>query len=211
MVAKFEPMERDPGCSHCAGGSDPLAALGIDAVYCISLVEQPDHTALAARHFHAIGLCPVVFYRPKRERNADIAIWRSHRAVVKEALSHGYKRVLVLEDDARFSRPIAAFASRILRAQAALPKQWWGLYLGHLPYQAYFIGPGVVRARSTCLHAYIANAPLLDWLANTPPQSLDAPMWSHVGLSVDAATANLPHMGTSNNDVFGAWLNAVAG
>ena len=102
--------------------------------------------------------------------------------------------MLVLEDDARFSIPVDALVPRLQQAQRALPADWWGLFLGHLPFQAYFVGRGLMRTRSACMHAYIAHTPLLDWLATTPPMDAEIPMSKHIGASLDGATANLPGM-----------------
>jgi hypothetical protein len=158
-------------------------------------VEQPARTARAAGHFHAIGLCrQVIFYRPHRARNTNLGVWTSHRAVAQAALARGQRRVLILEDDVEFRRPIADLAPRVARALAAVPPDWWGLYLGHFPFQAYFVAPGLLRTRSVLAHAYIANAPLLEWLASTKPSTAEVPMWRRIGVSVDSAMSTLPSM-----------------
>jgi hypothetical protein len=191
---RFEPISPDPSCDFCSGRRQP-ATIDVGAVYCISLVEQPVRTARAAAHFHAIGLCrQVTFYRPSRAKNTDRGIWTSHRAVAQEALARGYRRALILEDDVEFRRPIAELAPRIDRALARLPPDWWGLYLGHYPLQAYFVARGLLRTRSLLTHAYIANAPLLDWLVTTQPSAPDVPTWPRTSVAVDSAMANLPAM-----------------
>jgi hypothetical protein len=83
---------------------------------------------------------------------------------------------------------------RITAALRALPSTWWGLYLGHVPIQVYFLRLNLLRVRSGCTHAYIANAPLLAWLASTPPMSAEVAMWHWIGPSIDAAMSNLPEM-----------------
>jgi hypothetical protein len=194
LQPRFEPISPDPACDFCSGRRQP-AAIGVDAAYCISLVEQPARTARAAAHFHAIGLCrQVIFYRPQRAKNTDHGVWTSHRAVAQAALARGHRRVLILEDDVEFRRPIAALAPRLARALAAAPPDWWGIYLGHFSFQAYLVARGLLRTRSVLAHAYIANAPLLDWLANTKPSAAEVPMWRRIGVSVDAAMSNLPSM-----------------
>jgi hypothetical protein len=191
---RFEPISPDPSCDFCCGRRQ-AATIDVGAVYCISLMEQPARTARAAAHFHAIGLCrQVIFYRPSRAKNTDRGVWTSHRALAQEALARGHRRALILEDDVEFRRPIAELAPRIDRALARLPPDWWGLYLGHYPFQAYFVARGLLRTRSLLAHAYIANAPLLDWLATTEPMTAEVPVWRWVGASIDSAMSTLPSM-----------------
>lgn len=194
--AYFAALAHEEACDYCAGRrrASPLAP-DLDAIYCISLQEEPHRTAQAAAQFHTLGLCrEVLFYRPVRGRDADRAIWDSHRAVAWDAVAKGFARILVLEDDVLFTRPREALSRRVTAALRALPSTWWGLYLGHVPIQAYFLRPNLLRARSGCTHAYIANAPLLAWLAATPPKSPQAPMWHWIGQSIDAAMSSLPEM-----------------
>jgi len=196
MDVVFEPIAADANCEFCSGRRQPVM-LDVDAAYCISLIEQPHRTAYAAAHFHAIGLCQqVIFYRPHRaaESKQDWAIWKSHRAVAREALAKGHSRILIMEDDVAFRRPIVDLAPRIARAFKAMPADWWGLYLGHVPIQAYFVARGLLRTRSVCLHAYIANVPLLEWLATTEPRTAEVPVWPLIGRTVDSAISNLPGM-----------------
>jgi GR25 family glycosyltransferase involved in LPS biosynthesis len=124
----------------------------------------------------------------------DFGVWNSHRAVAQHALARGHRRVLIVEDDVSFRRPIAELAPRIGRALNKLPVDWWGLYLGHMPIQAYFAARGLLRARSLCTHAYVANAPLLEWLAAKEPMRAEVPTWPLAGNTVDSAMSSLPGM-----------------
>jgi hypothetical protein len=87
--AYFESLARDERCDYCAGRRHVgTLAPDLTAIYCISLQEQPHRTAKAAAQFHALGLCrEVLFYRPVRRRDAERAIWDSHRAVAQDALA----------------------------------------------------------------------------------------------------------------------------
>jgi glycosyl transferase, family 25 len=194
--AYFEPVPRAEGCRFCRGLPSGLSlSPAVEAIYCISLQEQPHRTNEAAAHFHALGLCrDVLFYRAVRGRYANRAIWESHRAVAQHALRNGYCRVLVLEDDVFFTQPPEQVIPRVNAAIAALPMNWWALYLGHLPIQAFFVRPDILRVRSGCTHAYVANQPLLNWLAATPPMAAEAPVWRWIGQSIDAAMSSLPQM-----------------
>ena len=194
--AYFELLPREEWCDYCAGRRHVATlAPNLTAIYCISLQEQPHRTAKATEQFHALGLCrEVLFYRPVRGRDPDRAIWDSHRAVAQDAIAKGFSRILVLEDDVLFTQPRETLIRRVAAALRGLPSNWWGLYLGHVPIQAYFLRPDLLRVRSGCTHAYIANAPLLAWLASTPPMSPEAPMWHWIGQSIDAAMSSLPEM-----------------
>jgi hypothetical protein len=167
----------------------------LDAIYCISLQEQPHRTRQAIAHFHRIGLCRhVTFYRPTRGKNADYAIWASHQAVACHALSNGQRHALVLEDDVFFRRPWCKLAPRIAQAIPYLPPSWWCFYLGHVPIQGFFVRSNIMRVRSACTHAYIAGPCLLTWLAETEPLSAEVAIWPLIGHSIDGAMANLPSM-----------------
>lgn len=196
MQAYFEPIPHDNSCAYCNGRCSvtPLPK-PVDAIYCISLQEQPHRTRQAIAHFHQLGLCRhVTFYRPKRGRNGERAIWASHRAVAQDAVANGRRYTLMLEDDVFFRQPWSKLAPRIERAIAALPSDWLGFYLGHVPFQAYFVRLTIVRVRSACAHAYIASPRLLAWLAETEPLSAVVSMWCRIGGSIDGAMANLPGM-----------------
>lgn len=192
----FEPIERRPDCDYCSGRLTAAAlAPHLDAVFCISLKDMPERTRRAADHFHRVGLCrDVVFYRPRRGDNIPRAVWASHRAVASHALAQGFRRVVILEDDATFGRPWPFLARRLVAAMAKLPADWQGLYLGHWPLQGYFVRPTIMRARSACAHAYLAGPRLLQWLAATEPMSPDVPVWPGISSSVDGAFSNLPGM-----------------
>jgi hypothetical protein len=196
MQPYFEPAAHDDSCAHCTGRrrTTPLPET-LDAVYCISLQEQPHRTRAAIAHFHRIGLCRhVIFYRPTRGKNGERAIWKSHRALARHALASGCRTALMLEDDAFFRLPWEKLAPRIARAMFVLPPDWWGFYLGHVPIQAFFVRPNILRVRSACTHAYIAGPSLLAWLAETEPLSADVATWPRIGRSIDGAMANLPCM-----------------
>jgi hypothetical protein len=165
------------------------------------LQEQPHRTRLAAAHFHHIGLCRhVKFYRPARG-----AIWESHRQVALHALTQNCRAALILQDDFRFSRhwpdddvrssrPWAKLAARIAAGVAALPSDWQGFYLRHVPKQAYFVSPTILRARSAGCGGYVANRRLLNWLADSVPYSVQIPVRRPTYFDVDDAMFNLPDM-----------------
>jgi GR25 family glycosyltransferase involved in LPS biosynthesis len=166
-----------------------------DAVYCISLKDQPERAAAAYERLRAQGLSRgLTFYRPARGRHFPRAVWASHRAVACHALDQGHARVLILEDDLHFRVDGNAMLRRLARSMARLPEEWWGYYLGHAPMQMYFKRIDLLRVRSACAHAYVANKPLLHWLAASEPMDPEIRVSAAIGFSIDAAFANLPHM-----------------
>ncbi len=193
----FQTCPPDEACEYCRGlRATPKVADIVDAVYCISIQEQPERFAAVQALFHAEGLCQdVVFYRPKRGRSPNPAIWSSHRAVAREALRRGQRRILVLEDDIRLVGSWTRAVAAARRAIAKLPPDWRALYLGHWPIAAYFAGRGVLRTMSGATHAYIANLPLLRWLDETEPMDPYAPKRPRsIGGGIDSAFSGLPLM-----------------
>jgi GR25 family glycosyltransferase involved in LPS biosynthesis len=195
MQAYFESLPHDDSCPYCTGRSAATPLPGpLDAIYCISLQDQPHRTHQAAAHLHRLGLCRLVsLYRPVRGKNGTRAIWESHRAVACHAVANGCRSALILEDDVYFHRPWAKLAPRIAGAIAALPSDWRALYLGHIPLQAYFVTPTILRVRTGGAHAYVASRRLLTWLAATEPLSAEVPTWPING-GIDGAMAELPDM-----------------
>lgn len=165
-----------------------------DRAYCVALEDRPLRKAAAMKHFREMGLsASLTLYLPKRGRHFPRAVWTSHREMARHALKSGMKRVLILEEDANFHIGAADLRNRLERAIQKLPPNWWGLFLGHFPLQIYPVGWGVARTRSAAAHAYLANTPLLEWLAEVEPMDPEIPV-SPIGTSIDAAFANLPEM-----------------
>ena len=196
MPPYFEPVSHDNSCDYCTGRRLPRALpYPLDAIYCISLQEQPHRTREAETHFHRVGMCRhVTLYRPMRGENGERAIWESHQALARDALANGRSHALMLEDDVFFRQPWDQLAPRIGRAITALPADWWCFYLGHVPLQAHFVHFNILRVRSGCAHAYVASPRLLSWLADTEPLSAEVATWPRIGGSIDGAMLNLPGM-----------------
>lgn len=176
-IGQFQRCPIDPHCPYCGGNTEPGAIFDwsfVDAIYCISLVERPDRLASVIVEFHRVGLCgAVIFYRPKRHlRDPIIGIWESHSTVARYACERGHGRVLVLEDDVRFTRAMRPRRLQsIARAMTALPADWRIFYLGHWAIRATFVRRDVLRTRSACTHAYVANRSALAWLAAPQPRT----------------------------------------
>jgi hypothetical protein len=188
-VGRFEHLSQDdPGQSRFAFESV------FDRAYCVALESRPKRKAAATKHFREMGFSGgLTFYLPQRGRHFPRAVWTSHREMARHALQSGMRRVLILEEDANFHVGAEDLKRRLDRAVAKLPRNWWGLFLGHLPLQLYPVGWGVARTRSAAAHAYLANTPLLQWLAEAEPMDPEIPVCA-IGASIDAALANLPEM-----------------
>jgi len=146
--------------------------------------------------FHRVGLCRrVIFYRPRRHPwDPIVGIWESHRAVAQHACESGHDRILVLEDDVRFTRRLRPRKLRsIARAMGALPADWQIFYLGHWALRARFVRRNVLRTQSACTHAYIANGSALTWLAARAYERIQLDhRWTRViGRGLDSAFASL--------------------
>jgi glycosyl transferase family 25 len=191
----YDPQDFVPVPKSAEAGRTDGFEPFFDAIYCISLKEQPERAAAAEQRLRRQGLAErLTFYRPARGTHTPRAVWTSHRAVAAHALDQGYQRILILEDDVRFRIGVRRMQSRLAASMAQLPTTWWGCYLGHLAMQMYFRGAHLVRIRAACAHAYIANTPLLHWLRESEPMDPEIRVCRWIGSSIDAAFANLPDM-----------------
>jgi hypothetical protein len=136
------------------------------------------------------------FYRPERHPKDSVrGIWESHQAVARHALAAGHGVVAVFEDDLRFTGSLKpGKLKRIARALQDLPPDWQIFFLGHWPLRCSFIKPDVLRTRSGCAHAYIANRRTLEWIAATDFDAFrkEHPEPSAVGRGIDDAFYRLP-------------------
>ena len=172
----------------------------LDAAYCLTLSDRSDRQNELLPELRRVGLLAkttLVVSEPTSGPKPP-AIFESHCAAARDALDKGYRRILILEDDVCFLRHGHEVAQKVGRLMAQLPPTWEGLYLGHFPIRAFFVAPGILRSSSGCSHAYIANEPLLRWLAGLEPLTdLPArriPLLGLVGQGIDAALACRPGM-----------------
>jgi hypothetical protein len=190
-AAFFESAPRLNGPSAL----DPDWSDVVDAVYCISLQTRPDRMAAANAEINRVGLAPLTtFYRPLPHPERPVqGIWESHRAVARHALERGLRRVLILEDDIRFSRPpTAARRARLAAQLAGLPADWNIFFLGHWPFRARFVAHDLVQVESACAHAYIASERVLRWLAERPFGFDGVALRRGAGKGIDSAYSVLP-------------------
>jgi hypothetical protein len=172
----------------------------IHGSYCLGLTSRPDRQIEARRELARVGLLDRTTFllSPPADGPKPPAIFDSHCAAARDAKLRGFRRILIFEDDVCFLREGRSLAGVVDRTMARLPEGWQGLFLGHFPLRAFFIGPGILRTVSGCSHAYVANGPLIDWLAGlNPHEDLPArriPLHRLVGQGIDAALAVRPGM-----------------
>ncbi|WP_251977226.1 hypothetical protein [Salinicola avicenniae] len=129
----------------------------VDGVICISLVEREDRRTLLRESFAALDH-EIEFLLVERDSdNPERGCFDSHIRCAQIARERGYRRVLILEDDATFAPPTANHLRRINRFL-----RWRNpriFYLGGMLGRSWLIPwRGVVRCRWKGGHCYILSA-----------------------------------------------------
>lgn len=138
------------------GKTKDLSALDVDAVLCISVREREDRRALLDKEFAGSGLHIEYVLVTRDNENPERGCYNSHLRCAELALQRGYRRVLILEDDAT----LEFFAPRmVLRINRFLAKRnpdifYLGVNLGRLWLTW---TPGIARVRAQGGHAYILS------------------------------------------------------
>jgi GR25 family glycosyltransferase involved in LPS biosynthesis len=124
----------------------------IDEIICINLETRPDK-----REFMLIEWknYPFRFFTAKPHTNPVIGCSESHASVIKYAKENNFKRVLILEDDAKIVGN--------LETLPAFPSDFKILYLGGLCTHIFdWNFNNWVWGRFYCNHAYIVDASIFD-------------------------------------------------
>ncbi len=102
-----------------------------DAIYCINLDRDSARWAAVTAQFERLGIAHSVRRFPAIETpiNHHIGCALSHRAVLRAAQKHGFRNVLVLEDDVVFAENAIEELALVLAGLARQPS-WSTLYLG---------------------------------------------------------------------------------
>lgn len=197
-LARFHPCPVDPTCAYCHGHHENHVFYDwsfAGAIYCISLADREDRTRSATAEFHKVGICrQLIFYRPERLDSSPIeGIWNSHREVARHAIAGGYTRALIFEDDVKFVRSLEPErVARIASSLRRLPADWQVFFLGHWPLRMKFLARDLVQTASGCCHAYIANRPMLEWLATSDYHVLKVTgRRNYIGKGIDSMFAGL--------------------
>lgn len=79
-------------------------SLAVDAVFCISLVDRQDRRNLLLQEFYKCFENKVEFILVDKDiENPERGCYNSHKKCAQLILDRGYKRALILEDDATFT------------------------------------------------------------------------------------------------------------
>jgi glycosyl transferase family 25 len=139
------------------GKTKDLSALDVDAVLCISVCEREDRRALLDEAFANSGLQVEYVLVARDNENPERGCYNSHLRCAELAFQRGYRRVLILEDDAT----LEFFAPRVLtRINRFLAKRnpdifYLGVILGRLWLTW---TPSIARVRAQGGHAYMLSA-----------------------------------------------------
>lgn len=129
----------------------------VDGVICISLVERQDRRDLLRREFAALDHEIEFLLVERDQENPERGCFESHVRCARLARERGYRRVLVLEDDATFEPPTVEHLRRINRFL-----RWRNpriFYLGGMLGRSWLIPwRGVVRCRWKGAHCYMLSA-----------------------------------------------------
>lgn len=138
------------------GKTKDLSTLDVDAVLCISVCEREDRRALLDEEFASSGLQVEYVLVERDNENPERGCYNSHLRCAELALQRGYRRVLILEDDAT----LEFFAPRVLaRINRFLAKRNPDIfYLGvNLGWLWLTWTPSIARVRAQGGHAYILS------------------------------------------------------
>lgn len=134
-----------------------LSELAVDAALCISLREREDRRALLEEQFAGSGLQMEYVLVERDREDPQRGCYDSHLLCAELALQRGYRRVLILEDDATlgsFGKWLPSRINRFLNKRE--PEIFYlGVILGKL-WLTWF--PGIARVRAQGAHAYILSA-----------------------------------------------------
>ena len=138
-------------------GTKDLSRLAVDAIFCISLTDRADRRDQFRTQFAGSGLDVEFILVERDSEDPQRGCYNSHRQCAELALSRGYERVLIFEDDAtlvpfrgnlviRINRFLGARDPEIFYLGAMLGKLWmtWS--------------PGIARIRAQGAHAYMLSA-----------------------------------------------------
>lgn len=141
--------------------------LAVDKTLCISIRERDDRRAKLMEETSGLGLDIEFVLTDKDSENPERGCFRAHRQCAEIALSRGYQRILILEDDARREENGSVF-QRIRAINRFLEQENPEIF-----YLGYILGKAWLTARWRILgcsvyggHAYILSRTSCERLSN---------------------------------------------
>jgi GR25 family glycosyltransferase involved in LPS biosynthesis len=183
-----------------------------DAVYCICMADRPgkrDFLLKQIKHFYP-DLEPIVFdavnTRHVKGKGHHVGCAMSHRNVMLDAKTKGFKRIVVFEEDAMLHKD---FKNILSKAVAEIQdKQWDLFYLGahcqrkirENPFPKeencqYLLKPSGM----TCTHGICYNETFYDWVINRIPNDIqEAKDWCMRAVAIDQWFRNFQNTKNEN-------------
>jgi len=133
-----------------------VPGLDVDGILCISVREREDRREQLLQEFAPLDREIEFLVVERDHENPERGCYQSHERCARIALERGYRRVLILEDDATLMESGQASISNINRFLALRQPELF--FLGGILGRMWRIPfPGIVRCRLTGNHAYILS------------------------------------------------------
>jgi glycosyl transferase family 25 len=138
-------------------GTKDLSKLAVDAIFCISLTSRQDRRAQFQAQFSASGLDVEFILVERDSADPQRGCYNSHLQCAALAISRGYKRVLIFEDDATLLPFRESLVMRINRFLEVRDPEMF--YLGAMLGKLWMTwSPSIARIRAQGAHAYMLSA-----------------------------------------------------
>jgi GR25 family glycosyltransferase involved in LPS biosynthesis len=159
--------------STLSGQPQRLATWDVfDKIYCITGNWSTGRRRKVVEQFKRVGLDEyVTFYYGRLDKNnGHRGAWMAHQAVALEAKAENLERVLVFEDDIKFTDNFVSFyKQRLYLANLFfdLNQHWEFFLLGHNPFATQATGyKHIVKTRSWGMMAYVMSKPGIQKIAS---------------------------------------------
>jgi hypothetical protein len=176
-----------------------------DCIYCVNLEKDEDRYNKAVYIFKHYDI-PVTFFKGILDNIGNKGCLESHKAIYNLALSKGYNKILIFEDD--IIPTLQINTKNILYYTDFLKNNNWDIfYFGAMPdcfsYSQKQVGvPNIYKIRGICTHAYALNKNAMEKLKDieyTPEAPLDYIIKKDEELNSFAAYPSLFYQKTNYN------------
>ncbi|HUI80652.1 MAG TPA: glycosyltransferase family 25 protein [Bryobacteraceae bacterium] len=169
-----------------------------DAIYCINLDREKDRWELVTKRFEELGIANRVQRFPAIETplNHHVGCALSHRSIVANAKKHGFRNVLVFEDDVVFASDTIEALGRSIRE---LRRVVWDIFYlgGHAWGQSFERADGCFHLEKprglTCTHAVAYHESIYERiLSEVPATPTGVALWLRKEHGIDQYFSNMP-------------------